>query len=164
VGRQAVTLVLALLVVAGCGGGDDEAALRTTVATTPAPTTTASGQTAWAAQADAICSAFQVRIDSLPAPRQPSEAATLARNTLVLARDELSSLRSLTPPLGQVMRVRMFLAALDRSIMALERLQQAAEAQDNREAQRAIQVGEAAGAAAARQGDLLGLVICGRAA
>ncbi len=163
-GRQAVALVLAVLVVAGCGGGDEETASETTVATTPLPTTTARQQSTWAAQADAICAAFQLRIDSLPEPTQPSEAATLAGNTLVLARDELRSLRALTPPPGQGMRVRMFLAALDRSIMALERLQQAAEAQDNREAQRAIQVGEAAGAAAARQGDLLGLVICGRAA
>ncbi|MBA2475745.1 MAG: hypothetical protein H0V40_07310 [Actinobacteria bacterium] len=157
--------MLAVLALAGCGGDDDDAARPAQTQAPPRSVTlpsTGPRQTDWAAKADAICSAFQARIDALPQPAQPAEVATLVENTIVLARDEQRRLRTLRPPPRQTAAVRLFLAALDRSIIALERLQRAAEAQDDREAQKAIQLGEAAGRDAARQGDLLGLQICGR--
>jgi hypothetical protein len=164
VGRQAVGAALAVLALAGCGGGEDAAP----PARTQAPTGTVTvpppshGQSDWAAKADAVCSAYQARIDALPAPQQAADVPALVENTLILARDEQRRLRSLRPPPRQAAAVRGFLAALDRSIKALERLQQAAEAQDDREAQRAIRMGEAAGLSAQRFGDRLGLTICGR--
>jgi hypothetical protein len=156
-GRAVALAVLAALAAAGCG---DEGAEPP--ATSAAPTTTAPAtQSERAAKADAICVAYQARIDALPAPTTQAEAVTLLRNTVTLADDELRALDDLEPAPKQRELANRFLSQLRLVVAATERLANAAAAADEAGQAAALSEGESAAAEAQTLADALGLTACG---
>ncbi|HEU6444711.1 MAG TPA: hypothetical protein VFL61_06610 [Gaiellaceae bacterium] len=106
-GRQAVTLALALLALAGCQFGSD------------------SGEADFIRQADAICADYERRIALIPPPQTfLRDFAVYMRRAVPIAREQNQKLREIEAPDDVAADFQRMLALLDQQ---LDMWQQAGE-------------------------------------
>ena len=160
-GRQALAVVAAASVLAGCGGGtDDDAAPPAETAEPVITEFEIPEQSDWAAKADAICVSYNEQIRVVQAATDPRSYEQELRNTIVLAHDELRALTALERSPEEARQIGDFLSAMRVRIVALEQLLEATEVRDESRAARAMARERSATQRAQRYRKPLGLTAC----
>jgi hypothetical protein len=86
-------------------------------------------------RADAVCAAFDHRLDELPEPKTIEQVVTLADQAKPVAEDGLAELRKLRPPTELQEDVDAWLALNQENVDAIDDLREAAAASDEAGAQ-----------------------------
>ena len=148
-GRQAVVLAIAALVLAGCEIGDEGT----------------SEQERFTQQADAVCLRYAQRIGGIPRPQTfLRDFAVYMRRAVPLARQENQELRGLTPPDDAADDYRRMLALLDEQLDLAQRAGEEAYVGRAGRAQAAFQRSLAPASEAAGIAERLGFTTCARPA
>jgi len=146
--RRAPTLLLAAALLAGCGGGgsDDQRLTREQ----------------YAAKADAICTKYKAKTNSISQPSTLSDLAKLADQVLPLLDNARDELRALQPPQNEASAVQSWLDQFDLSIDDVKKIRDKAKAGDRAGVQAAatpaMQDNQRANELAAQ----LGLIVCSK--
>ncbi len=145
-GRQALVVGLAVVLLAGCeiggGGGDGE-------------------QERFAQQADAVCEGYVQRIGGIPAPQTfLRDFAVYMRRAVPIAREQNRELRTLTPPDDSADDYDRMIDLLDQQLDLAEQAGEEAYAGREARAQAALQQSLAPAGEAARIARQLGFVTC----
>jgi hypothetical protein len=144
-GRQAVAVAIAVLVLAGCEIGDEGTGEREQ----------------FAQRADAVCLRYAQRIGGIPRP-QPflRDFAVYMRRAVPLARQQNQELRALTPPDDVAEDYRRMLALLDEQLDLARIAGQEAYAGREARAQAAFQQSLAPASEAAQIASRIGFTTC----
>jgi hypothetical protein len=147
-GRQAVALAVAALLIVGCEigseGGDGE-------------------QERFAQQADAICQQYAQRIGGIPRPQTfLRDFAVYMRRAVPVAREQNRELRALTPPEDSAADFRRMLDLLDQQLDLAASAGEEAFAGREARARAALQQSVAPASEAQRIAERIGLTICAR--
>jgi len=86
-------------------------------------------------RADAVCAAFDHRLEELPEPKTIEQVVTLADQAKPVAEDGLAELRKLRPPTELQEDVDAWLALNQENVDAIDDLREAAAASDEAGAQ-----------------------------
>jgi hypothetical protein len=146
-GRQALALAAAALLLAGCeigGGGSGE-------------------QEEFAQQADAVCQDYAQRIGGIPPPQTfLRDFAVYMRRAVPIARQQNEALRALTPPQDSADDYRRMLALLDEQLDLAARAGEEAYAGREARARATLDQSLRPGSEAARIAERLGFLTCAR--
>jgi hypothetical protein len=147
-GRQALGLALAVLLLAGCeiggGGGSGE-------------------QERFAEQADAVCQEYAQRIGGIPPPQTfLRDFAVYMRRAVPIARQQNVELRTLMPPEDSADDYRRMLGLLDDQLDLAERAGEEAYAGREARARATLDQSLGPGSEAARIAERLGFLTCAR--
>src|SRR5262249_44824159 len=112
--RQALALVIALLVLAGCGGGGNKALTKQE----------------YASKADTICSNFEAKIKSLRNPKNVKELADVADKAVPLLESAITELNNLNPPADEQSTASQWIDQVRNLEGDLKELRDKAKAQD----------------------------------
>jgi hypothetical protein len=147
-GRQALALAAAALLLAGCeiggdaGGGEQER---------------------FAEQADAVCQEYAQRIGGIPPPQTfLRDFAVYMRRAVPIARQQNEELRTLTPPEDAADDFRRMLGFLDQQLDLAERAGEEAYAGREARARDTLEQSLGPGGEAARIAERLGFLTCAR--
>jgi hypothetical protein len=144
-GRQAVAVVIAVLVLAGCEIGDEGTGEREQ----------------FAQRADAVCLRYAQRIGGIPRPQTfLRDFAVYMRRAVPLARQQNQELRALTPPDDVAEDYRRMLALLDEQLDLARIAGQEAYAGREARAQAAFQQSLAPASEAAQIASRIGFTTC----
>jgi hypothetical protein len=147
-GRQAVALAAAALLLAGCEIGGDGGSGE---------------QERFAQQADAVCQEYAQRIGGIPQPQTfLRDFAVYMRRAVPIARQQNEELRALTPPDDAADDYRRMLGFLDQQLDLAERAGEEAYAGREASAQATLEQSLGPGSEAAQIAERLGFVTCGR--
>jgi len=114
--RRASSLLLGLVVLAGCsGGGDGDDRLS---------------KDEYVERADAVCADYDKRLGDLPDPGSIAALGPLTRRALPIAREAVAQLRELRPPEDLQARVNEWLKLNVLNVRRIEELGNAARAGD----------------------------------
>jgi hypothetical protein len=105
--RRAYPLVLAVVLLAGCGGSES-----------------------YASKADAICRKYKQRTNALARPTTLADLAKVSDRVLPLLQDARRELHSLRPPAGQQATANAWLAKFDVTIEDVKKIRDKARAGD----------------------------------
>lgn len=105
--RRAYLLVLALVLLAGCGSSGS-----------------------YASRADAICRKYKQKTNALSSPATLADLATVSDQVLPLLHDARRELRALRPPAGQQATANAWLAEFDVTIDDVKKIRDRARAGD----------------------------------
>jgi hypothetical protein len=105
--RRAYPLVLAVVLLAGCGGSES-----------------------YASKADAICQKVKQKTNALSRPATLADLATLSDQVLPLLQDARRELHALRPPAGQQAKANAWLAEFDVTIDDVKKIRDRARAGD----------------------------------
>jgi hypothetical protein len=126
VGRQAVTVALAVVALAGCQFGSD------------------SGQADFIKEADAICADYERRIALIPQPQTfLRDFAVYMRRAVPIAREQNEKLRAVDVPEDEAADFRRMLRLMDQQLDMWE--QAGEQAFDGNDAQAQATFGQSAG-------------------
>ena len=114
--RRASTLVLAVVLLGGCGG-DGSSGQRLT-------------REQYASQADAVCTKYKAKTNSLSRPATLSDLAKVADQVLPLLRDARGELRRLRPPQNEEVTAQAWLDAFDLLIDDVKNIRDKAKSGD----------------------------------
>lgn len=114
--RRGSTLVLAVVLLGGCGG-DGSSDHRLT-------------REQYAAKADAVCTKYKAKTGSLSRPATLSDLAELANQVLPLLRDARVELRRLRPPQQEEASAQAWLDQFDLLIDDVEKIRDKAKSGD----------------------------------
>jgi hypothetical protein len=120
--RRASFLLLALVVVAGCGGGGSSRLTRDQ----------------YAAKADAICAKYNQQTRALANPSSLSELANVADQTIPILDHALGDLRKLKPPSDEQATADQWLAQVENLGGDLKEIRDKAKANDMRGVQHVV--------------------------
>jgi hypothetical protein len=120
--RRASFLLLALVVVAGCGGGGSSRLTRDQ----------------YAAKADAICAKYNQQTRALANPSSLSELANVADQTIPILDHALGDLRKLKPPSNEQATADQWLAQVENLGGDLKEIRDKAKANDMRGVQNVV--------------------------
>jgi hypothetical protein len=112
--RRAYALVLASIVLAGCGASDGSRLTREQ----------------YAAKADAVCQKYKQKSDALSSPTTLPGLASVADRLLPLLHDARGELRALRPPAHEEATANAWLDALGVSIDDVRKIRDRAKAGD----------------------------------
>lgn len=112
--RRAYALVLASVLLAGCGGSSGSRLTRDQ----------------YASKADAVCQKYKQKADALSSPKTLPELANLADRLLPLLRDARGELRALRPPAAEEATAKAWLDQFDVTIDDVEKIRDKAKAGD----------------------------------
>jgi hypothetical protein len=147
-GRQALALAAAALLLAGCEIGGDGGRGE---------------QERFAQQADAICQDYGQRIGGIPRPQTfLRDFAVYMRRAVPLARQQNQELRDLTPPEDSADDYRRMLSFLDQQLDLAERAGEEAYAGREASARATLEQSVGPGGEAARIAERLGFFTCAR--
>jgi hypothetical protein len=142
--RRAPTLLLAAALLAGCGGGGSKDQGLT--------------REQYAAKADAICTKYKAKTNSLSRPSTLSDLAKLADQVLPLLDNARGELRALRPPQDEASAVQSWLDQFDLSIDDVRKIRDKAKAGDSAAATPALRHNPRANELAAQ----LGMTVCSK--
>lgn len=114
--RRASPLLLAIVLVAGCGGEGPKGQRLT--------------RDEYAAKADAVCTKYKQRADALSRPATLSDLADLSNQVLPLLHDARGELRALRPPQNEAATAQAWLDEFDVIIDDIEKIRDAAKKND----------------------------------
>jgi hypothetical protein len=144
-GRQAVAVAIAALLLAGCEIGDEGTGEREQ----------------FAQRADAVCLRYAQRIGGIPPPQTfLRDFAVYMRRAVPLARQQNRELRALTPPDDAAEDYRRMLALLDEQLDLARIAGEEAYAGREARAQAAFQQSLAPASEAAQIANRLGFATC----
>jgi hypothetical protein len=112
--RRAYPLVLAAVVIAGCGGSNGSRLTREE----------------YAAKADAVCQRYKQKSDALSSPTTLPGLATVADRLLPLLHGARGELRSLRPPTDEEATANAWLDDFDVIIADVQKIRDTAKAGD----------------------------------
>jgi hypothetical protein len=115
--RRASTLLVAIVVLGGCGGSGSGGQRLT--------------RAEYAKQADAICSKYKQKTDALSRPATLSDLADIADQVLPLLHDAKGELRKLRPPQNEDATASAWIAEFDVIIGDVEKIRDAAKKNDS---------------------------------
>jgi hypothetical protein len=149
-GRQAVALGIAALLLAGCEIGEDGG----------------SGEKErFVQQADSVCQQYADRIGGIPAPQTfLRDFAVYMRRAVPIAREQNRELRGLTPPEDTAADFRRMLELLDQQLDLAARAGEEAYAGRDGRAQAVLQQSLVPANEAARIASRIGLTTCAQPA
>jgi hypothetical protein len=113
--RRASPLVLAILLVAGCGGGSNGQRLT---------------REQYAAKADAVCGKYKQKTDALSRPASLSGLAAVSDQVLPLLRGARGELSRLRPPESEQATAAAWLDEFDVIVGDIEKIRDAARKND----------------------------------
>ena len=113
--RRASPLLLAILVVAGCGGSSNGQRLT---------------REQYAAKADAVCGKYKQKTDALSRPATLSDLADVSDQVLPLLHDARGELSRLRPPENEQATATAWLDEFDVIISDIEKIRDAAKKND----------------------------------
>jgi hypothetical protein len=122
--RRASPLLLAILLVAGCGGGSNGQRLT---------------REQYAAKADAVCAKYKQKTDALSRPATLSDLAKVSDQVLPLLHDARGELGHLRPPQDEQATATAWLDEFDRITADVEKIRDAAKKNDAAAVQAAAQ-------------------------
>jgi hypothetical protein len=122
--RRASPLLLAILLVAGCGGSSNDQRLT---------------RDQYAAKADAICGKYTQKTDALSRPATLSDLADVSDQVLPLLRDARTELDRLRPPQDEEAIANAWLDEFAVIIRDVEQIRDAAKKNDKTAVQAAAQ-------------------------
>lgn len=147
-GRQAVALALAAVLLGGCEIGDDGSR---------------SEQEQFTRRADAVCLRYAQRIGGIPPPQTfLRDFAVYMRRAVPLAREENRELRALTPPDDIADDYERMLGLLDQQLDLARRAGEEAYAGREARAQAAYQESLVPASEAARISQRIGFATCAK--
>jgi hypothetical protein len=115
--RRATPLVLAIVVLAGCGGSGSSGQRLT--------------RDEYAKRADAICSKYKQKSDALSRPANLAGLAKVAEQVLPILHSARGELRALRPPRSEDATANEWLDEFDRIIGDIEKIRDAAKKNDS---------------------------------
>ena len=145
----AASALLVGLVAAGCGGGGGTASKRLT-------------RGEYAKQADAICLKYNAKLNGLAQPKSQAELAAFVDKAVPLVSDASDRLSELKPPQDEQRIATAWNKANSDVVRALERLRDAAKANDRPKLQAALADGNKANAHANTLAKTLGMSACSK--
>jgi hypothetical protein len=113
--RRASTLLLAIVLVAGCGGGSSGPRLT---------------REQYAAKADAICTKYKQKTDALSRPSTLSDLADVSDQVLPLLHKAKGELKHLRPPQDEEATANAWLDEFDVIVNDVEKIRDAAKKGD----------------------------------
>jgi hypothetical protein len=113
--RKASGLILALVVLAGCGGGGSSKALT---------------KQEYASKADAICSKYNQKIKALGNPKSISDLADVADKTLPLIESAIGEFKKLKPPAAEQSTASQWIVQVQGLETDLKEVRDKAKAKD----------------------------------
>jgi hypothetical protein len=146
VGRQAVAVAIAALLVAGCeiGGGDE-------------------GNAQFIQEADAICQRYSQRISGIPRPQTfLRDFAVYMRRSVPIARQQNQELRRMSPPDSVAADFRRMLSLLDQQLDLAAAAGEEAYAGRAGQAQAVLEQSLAPASEATRISQRIGFTTCAR--
>jgi hypothetical protein len=114
--RRASTLVLALVLLGGCGGGGSSGQRLT--------------REQFASQADAVCTKYKAKTNSLSRPATLSDLAKVSDQVLPLLDDARGELRRLRPPQDEEVTAQAWLDAFDLLVDDVKNIRDKAKSGD----------------------------------
>ena len=114
--RRAPTLLIAVVLVAGCGGSSSSNQRLT--------------REEYAAQADAICKKYKQKTDTLTQPRTLADLVEVADRVLPILDHARSDLRKLRPPQNEQATAQAWLDEFDVSIDDVKKIRDVAKTND----------------------------------
>jgi hypothetical protein len=142
----AVSALLAAILVAGCGGGRDGRLSRAD----------------YAKQADKICLKYNAKLNGIAQPKSQAELAAFVDKAVPLVSDASDRLSELKPPQDEQRIATAWNKANSDVVRALERLRDAAKANDRAKLQAALADGNKANARANTLAKTLGMNACSK--
>jgi hypothetical protein len=115
--RRATPLVLAIVVLAGCGSSGSSGQRLT--------------RDEYAKRADAICSKYKQRTDALSRPSDLAGLAKVSDQVLPILHSARGELRALRPPQAEEVTANAWLGEFDHIIRDVEKIRDAAKKNDS---------------------------------
>jgi hypothetical protein len=143
----AASALLVGLVAAGCGGGGGGGRLT---------------RGEYAKQADKICLKYNAKLNGIPQPKSQAELAAFVDKAVPLVSDASDRLSELKPPQDEQRIATAWNKANSDVVRALERLRDAAKANDRPKLQAALADGNKANAHANTLAKTLGMSACSK--
>jgi len=145
--RPASLLLLTIALVAGCGGGGNGERLT---------------RDQYAAKADAICSKYKQKTDTLERPSDLAGLAKIADQTLSILHDARNDFRKLRPPASEQATADAWLDEFDLLIQDVEQLRDKAKASDVGGVQQIARKSLEHNQRANELGSQLGMTVCSK--
>jgi hypothetical protein len=145
----AFAALAAALALAGCGGDDGGGGEPLS-------------QEDFVAQADAICEEYEAKLDALGTPQSQEDLAEFAEKSVPIAEEGQGKLAELTPPADLQEAYDEWLAQGDKAVDIVQRLEQAAQDNDQEEIQAIATEAQAADERSEELATQLGFEECSR--
>jgi len=144
--RRASFLLLALVVVAGCGGGGSARLTRQQ----------------YAAKADAICAKYNQQTKAIANPSSLSELASVADKTLPILDHALGDLRKLKPPSDEQATADQWLAQVENLKGDLKEIRDKARSNNMQGVQAVVPKASQHNATGNQLAKQLGMTVCSK--
>lgn len=142
--RQALFLILAIAVLAGCGGSGGKRLTKQE----------------YASKADAICGKYNQDVQALQNPSDLSELARVADRTLAILDSAIRDLKKLRPPASEQETVDQWLEQVEKLKQDLTEIRDSAKANDMQAVQAVVPKAEQHNSRSNELATELGMSVC----
>jgi chromosome segregation ATPase len=143
--RQALFLLMAIALVAGCGGGGGGTRLT---------------KEEYASKADAICGKYNRQVRDLSNPQNLSELEKVADQTLSILANAITDLKKLNPPASEQAKADQWLSQVENLKEDLTEIRDGAKDQDMKAVQAVLPKAEEHNRRSNALATELGMTVC----
>jgi chromosome segregation ATPase len=143
--RQALFLLMAIALVAGCGGGGGGTRLT---------------KEEYASKADAICGKYNRQVTDLSNPQNLSELEKVADQTLSILANAITDLKKLNPPASEQAKADQWLSQVENLKEDLTEIRDGAKDQDMKAVQAVLPKAEEHNRRSNALATELGMTVC----